>query len=343
MEINSVKYISELLYHHDCVIIPGFGGFIGNYAPAVINPMHHTFHPPFKSLLFNIHLRQNDGLLAVRISQGEKISYQEAIEHIANMVRSWNEVIEKGEELVIDKVGKITREAENILQFEQDFSTNYLPDAFGLTPFVSPAIRRPGLQDKIEKKIGRYIAEPGGKHRMVPKALKWAAILTIPVGIAAYLSIMNIDQIRNFRENYSGIFSARTEHGKGKEINSNLTKSYSSYRSGNDQQTYAAENKMPAKGSAVITIYIPSPPVRPAIASKDQPYAIIVGAFRFRENADNLVLKLKEEGYDASVHDVTTSGLFRVCLGAYDNKEEALKILASVRTKDYSSAWLLKK
>ena len=56
--------IAELLSAHDCVIIPGLGGFIGNYSPARIDPVHHAFQPPFKKLLFNINLKQNDGLLA---------------------------------------------------------------------------------------------------------------------------------------------------------------------------------------------------------------------------------------------------------------------------------------
>lgn len=57
MKIIIEKYISELLYQYDCVIIPGFGGFIGNYSPALIDPIYHTFHPPYKSLLFNINLK----------------------------------------------------------------------------------------------------------------------------------------------------------------------------------------------------------------------------------------------------------------------------------------------
>ncbi|MEC8853074.1 MAG: SPOR domain-containing protein, partial [Bacteroidota bacterium] len=32
-------YISDLLYLHDCVIIPGFGGFVGNKKSAFIHPV----------------------------------------------------------------------------------------------------------------------------------------------------------------------------------------------------------------------------------------------------------------------------------------------------------------
>ncbi|MCX6268123.1 MAG: hypothetical protein NTW16_12315, partial [Bacteroidetes bacterium] len=70
--------IADLLSLHDCVIIPGFGGFIGNYSPARIDQVNHTFHPPTKELLFNVNLKQNDGLLASAIAASWMISYADA-------------------------------------------------------------------------------------------------------------------------------------------------------------------------------------------------------------------------------------------------------------------------
>ena len=74
-----------------------------------------------------------------------------------------------------------------------------------------------------------------------------------------------------------------------------------------------------------------------------KPFAIIVGAFRFHENADNLVAKLKLEGYDARIYDVTTTGLSRVSVGTFSSREEAIVQLTVVRANNYSSAWLLSK
>jgi len=72
-------HIARLLEEHDCVILPGFGGFIGNYAPARIDPVSHSFIPPAKKILFNINLRQNDGLLYNRIVTDEGVSYADAL------------------------------------------------------------------------------------------------------------------------------------------------------------------------------------------------------------------------------------------------------------------------
>lgn len=340
MKHNIEKYIPELLSQHDCVIIPGFGGFIGNYSPAVINPLHHTFYPPYKSLLFNIHLKQNDGLLASRIAQGEKILYREALEQVSMMVTAWNDLLEKGNSLLIDNVGQIRKENDGILQFEQDYTVNYLPEGFGLSSFVSPAIRRPGMQDKIEKKINRYINAPGGKQRKLTRGLKWAAVMALPVGLAVYLSLTNMDQIRTFSESYSGFLFPKSAP---------VTKKPESTK-----KSYVIHHTTtPGLPSPAVVKPLPQaknnlPPAAKELSkipdfSGNKSYAIIVGAFRFRENADNLVLKLKQEGYEAGIFDVTKTGLFRVTVGTFDNKKDALRHLASVRTTNNSSAWLLSK
>ena len=68
------KYISELLFLHDCVIIPQFGGFVGNNKSAVLNETTGIITPPSKEILFNLNLQTNDGLLINHISKSEGIS-----------------------------------------------------------------------------------------------------------------------------------------------------------------------------------------------------------------------------------------------------------------------------
>jgi cell division septation protein DedD len=339
MKHNIAKYIPELLSQHDCVIIPGFGGFIGNYSPAVINPLHHTFYPPYKSLLFNIHLKQNDGLLASRISLGELIRFEEALEQISMLVTDWNDRLEKENALLIEKVGRILKEDDGTLQFEQDPSVNYLPEAFGLSSFVSPAIRRPGMQDKIEKKINRYIHAPSGKPRKLTRGLKWAAVMALPVGIAVYLSLTHMDQIRNLKESYSAfLFSNPATATKKPDVSK---KTYVIKHTTVTSKAEPAPTSKPQDQKSIQPA-VKEPTITSGIAAGN-PYAIIVGAFRFKENADNLVVRMKQEGYEAGIFDVTRTGLYRVTVGTFGNREDALVQLAAVRKTSNSSAWLLAK
>jgi hypothetical protein len=339
MSINIVKYIPELLYRHDCVIIPGFGGFIGNYSPAIIDPVYHTFYPPFKSLLFNIHLKQNDGLLASHISQSEYITYEKAMELISQMLKEWNQELENSRFIIIENVGKLLKEDNDIIQFEQDPTNNYLSDSYGLTSLVSPAIRRPGMQDKLEKKLNRYINSPSGRSVKLTRTLKWAAVVALPLGLAAFLSISNMDQLKSFHENYTGFLFSNSAPVAKKAIEpmrvlSSLKRKDSPIQTINNvQSTTILQEKEIAK-----------PILRGSPNSFiNNPYAIIVGAFRVRENADKLVAKLTKEGFNGVIYDTTRTGLFRVSIGSYINREEAIGQLAMVRSKNYSSAWLLSK
>ncbi|MCK5765559.1 MAG: SPOR domain-containing protein, partial [Bacteroidales bacterium] len=65
------RYISELLFDHDCVILPGVGGFLTNYSGARIHPIRHSFQPAARTLVFNANLRTNDGLLIDYVSRAQ--------------------------------------------------------------------------------------------------------------------------------------------------------------------------------------------------------------------------------------------------------------------------------
>jgi cell division septation protein DedD len=340
MNTNIEKYIRELLYEHDCVIIPGFGGFIGNYSPARINPVYNTFYPPYKSLLFNIHLKQNDGLLASRISQAGKIPYANAMDLIREMLADWNRELENGQELVIEGVGKIVKEPGGILHFEQDTSVNYLPESFGLTSLVSPAIRRSGRQVEMGKKPVRHIPASPDRSGALAGTLKWAAVMALPVGLAIFLSLSSIDQIRSFQQNYTGFFLSKSVP-VAKKIAGSSKIILPVKRSVHTLQNTIDQNQPASAGTASQKV---KPEARETSGSDvNKPYAIIVGAFRFRENADNLVAKLKEEGYDSGICDINPTGLFRVTIGSYTTRDEAIRQLAAARSGNYSSAWLLTK
>ena len=137
-----VNYISELLFHHDCVILPGLGGFIGNYKPAQVHPVSHTFHPPSKSILFNTNLIQDDGLLLNSITISEKISYKEAKIRVEEFVGDCKFKLGNSETVIFEKVGRIKKEPNGSLIFYPDSSVNYLRESFGMTSFVSPVIIR---------------------------------------------------------------------------------------------------------------------------------------------------------------------------------------------------------
>ena len=85
------RHIADLLYHHECVIVPGLGGFIKANIPARIIHTSHEFFPPSGTLAFNSGLAANDGLLANHIASVQNTSYREALYEI----KKWVEILKK--------------------------------------------------------------------------------------------------------------------------------------------------------------------------------------------------------------------------------------------------------
>ena len=60
--IELSQHIEVLLLENDCVIVPGLGGFVAHYTPA-IQVEENMFLPPTRTIGFNPQLKLNDGLL----------------------------------------------------------------------------------------------------------------------------------------------------------------------------------------------------------------------------------------------------------------------------------------
>ena len=131
MDITAI--IRELLFGYDCVILPGFGGFIGNRIPSRIDKSTSTFYPPLKQISFNRNLNYNDGLLIGKISQKFGISYIEARgivdDFVSNVRIKW-----PGRKFFLI-IGSFHVNRESNIQFEPDMSSNYNLDSYGLESF----------------------------------------------------------------------------------------------------------------------------------------------------------------------------------------------------------------
>ncbi len=164
------KYIGDLLFDYECVVIPGLGGFIINDKPAQVNYDTHYFKPPFREIMFNPYLRTNDGLLLNYIAKEENVTYQEAKKRIDAFARACIHALDTGKQIRFDKVGTIRKDQSDKVIFIQDTSVNYNPNAFGLSPFISPAVHRITQEEKIKEVIKKV--KPTKKEKAEPVASK---------------------------------------------------------------------------------------------------------------------------------------------------------------------------
>ena len=174
--MDITAFIRELLFGHDCVIVPGFGGFIGNYTPARIDKNSGTFYPPVKQISFNRNLNHNDGLLIGKISGFSNMNYGDARNMIEEFVAELRKKLEKGEKIVFENIGSFVNNQEGNIQFEPDRNANYHLDSYGLESFQFLPLE--GYD--VRKRIIRHVEKDPVRQASMRKIL-WRAAVIIPL------------------------------------------------------------------------------------------------------------------------------------------------------------------
>lgn len=180
-------YISDLLFEHDCVTVPGFGSFLANYKSAHYDLSQEKFSPPFKQISFNSQIKDNDGTLAKYVSKKMGITFDQAVKEIHQIVLSWSIKV-KTETIILKNLGEIYFSSDHRMVFVPDNSVNHLKDSFGLSPIF---VRQ--IKDKSSSNVVRL-----EKKKPVKSFYKTAAVWTLLIiGLGAALYI---NQRNNFLE-----------------------------------------------------------------------------------------------------------------------------------------------
>lgn len=347
--MNFDKYICDLLLQNDCVIIPDFGGFVANYTSAKIHPSQHTFNPPFKNIVFNKNLKNNDGLLAHHITTAEKVSYSDACKFVTHIVDDYNKNLKRGNKIEIKNVGALYLDVEQNIQFDPDKSFNYLLDSFGLNAFQSPPIKRENYRETIPKKFVDRKTLPSEKRGRNLK--RYAAIaVTIPLLFAAFWIPLKTDLIKNI--NYSSLnpFAGKESNISENKVNvpaKTITVdraekiAIDDIKSTAEESNSASVDEVPANSLQPAKSSVPVSSELLAAEDKSKKYHVIGGCFAVLNNAEKLVNKLKENGHNASIID-QFNNLYRVRYSSYADKNEALEALVKIRSSN-PDAWLLVK
>ena len=167
------NHISELLFKHDCVTVPGFGSFLGNYKSAEYDFKEEKFHPPYKQISFNAQIKDNDGLLAKLISLELNLSYDDALKKIHQEVIDWKQKLQY-QTVQLKKIGELYLNSEKSIVFVPVKSVNHLKDSFGLTTLYVSQLNQ-DKSDKV-KNIPTYF-KPVKKSNLFKTAAIWICLV----------------------------------------------------------------------------------------------------------------------------------------------------------------------
>lgn len=289
-EVDITAFIRELLFGHDCVIVPGFGGFIGNYTPAQVDRNSGSFFPPVKQISFNRNLNHNDGLLAGRISSSLNINYGDARTIVENYVTDLRNRLANGEKVVFDNIGSFINNQEGNVQFEPDRTSNYHLDSYGLESFQCFPLE--GYD--VRKRIIKYSSKEPVKPVSIRKIM-WRAAIILPL-----LSVMVAVPLK------TNLFKPRVEVST---LNPLVSAEFEHNKVAVDK--IAKEESAKPTVSVAVTESIAIAPADEPVSPASGGYHLITGSFKSHDNAVKQVNMLIEEGFAPEI--VTApNGFFRV-------------------------------
>lgn len=300
------QQISNLLFTHECVIIPNLGALVSTPVSADIDTDKNMFLPPSKEIGFNRSLSHNDGLLISTLARQNDLSYGKAKVMVEEFVGEVMTKINNGGKAEIKKIGSLKKDALGNLQFDAEHSVSYSAEAYGLSSFHFTSIST-SQKPVVENARVRRLLQPVG-------------IKQIAASVAMVIGLFAISQsVKNPLHNKEAI----------------TANALSFVTSGNPdevtEETYVATEKEVNESIAEEII-----PAKPDV------YFLIAGSFKSENQALRFLNNIKKMGEDQAFVLASPNNRYRVALNGYSSKNDAISDLNAYRNQEnFKTVWVL--
>lgn len=152
--ISLARHIELLLLEHDCVIVPGFGGFIASHEKAQFdNSAESMFLPPYRTIGFNQQLQMNDGLLVQSYMSAYDASYPAACLQMEKEVDCMIDELDSRGVYELEGVGVLTKSMNQSISFSSAESGILTPSLYGLYSFGIKSLEDILKEEEINKAL----------------------------------------------------------------------------------------------------------------------------------------------------------------------------------------------
>lgn len=339
-----IRHIEILLLDNDCVVIPGFGGFVTSHAPSTYIEDENLFLPPIRTVGFNDQLKEDDGLLRKAYCTTYNISEQEAKDLIASHIQAIEkELLENG---ICDmgSLGTFTIEEGNI-RFSPCEAGTVCPSFYGLDAIVFPKLETNNTDIKLEPNKGKKITVNSDEIVIRIKKTWLNNIAAVAAVVILFLIIspkaQNTGIVSSEKADFALLMSTQptVKTSERPNISSNNKKNDNSEKKAEvkNEKTSAPVSKPTAKATSSDT----QTKKTEADNKEDGIYVVVASAIP-EANAKAFVAKLHKEGYtDATLYK--KGKMIRVVFSGFASEAEAYQKLKSLRQRSdrFNSAWVL--
>ncbi len=373
---NLARHIELLLRDNDCVILPGFGGFIAHDVPAYYVSEEGLYYPPSRSISFNASITMNDGLLAQSYMKSYQVGYARANYMIDVAMEQLTDTLDEEGSVTLPHIGTLTQDVYQSLRFIPEAVGIASPLHFGLGSFV---IKELALLNKTveaqpksvsrnsDTRKGRVISLHINKevlHRIMSTAavLLLLLMVALPTGVHRSTDIASL-HLTQLITAPQALATEPTPAPVAVEVaveKADTTQMAATYPAATEIPAPAVETgnetiaaaPITAEPTAIEPITIEpaqaeAPGIQalqPTVTEEQQPtktYHIIVASLPSMRGADEELDRYTDMGYTSAML-VERDDRVRISLVQFTDKDEANEYLKTLRQSDkFQNAWLL--
>ena len=357
MQIDVSAALSELLYEHQTVVIPGFGGFTSKYQSASVDYVQGAVEPPSKTVEFNPNLQINDGVLAEFLRKKYSISVDEAMTAIQTYVDEQKAILNNKEIIEIPKIGRLYLDYKHNLKYLPD-TTNFNTNSFGLPSLKVQPVQRATTHMPPKASVATANTRSAATANAVSTPQQpsyqtitprqgslpenwWLWLLCILAVIFMMYSTYTIVWGGDDSDDTQQIDSDRVNKSPLEENDEAIADVVDDPEDEEDFQMDATEEEIVEDESTDETDEAPIDSEAPTIAPDQVETVVIVHTFRSRSNADRMTKKLLNDGYNP--HTKKESNLYKVgVLFAAESDSEVDELIAALKQEYKSSPFVWK-
>ncbi|MFC2100527.1 SPOR domain-containing protein [Bacteroidota bacterium] len=368
------KYISDLLFENNKLIIPGLGALIGTPQPAKINEDGQSISPPKKLITFDPNDKNADNVLARHISKSENITQIATKKIINDFVNDTIRELKEGKRVRLAEIGVFSMDQKGNILFNEEEDVNYLTDSFGLDKVKTTVIKepesKPAETEEIKTEEPKPLVTEKNKVQSEEKVIEkiendkkkipvfiWILIVLFPI-IVFLLTLWVVnpeyldkqskllgEKIINIKESVFPIKDVIIEPDStadNKTINDTSNASSTSI----DKPALQEERNLPEpvqtddKTNETANVKVEKPATTSGSELLEFNFYLIAGSFKDKSNASRLVSQLQKKGFDSKIIGLSVSGLHMVCYNGWSTREEAQKELYRIKVENNADSWI---
>ncbi len=364
--ISLSRHIETLMLTHDCVIVPGLGGFVTHYVSARHVPGEQLFLPPYRSVGFNARLTVNDGLLVQSYMQTYDTTYPETVRLIDDEVTRLKEQLQRDGEYELSGIGRLKLGIGGSYEFIPCEAGVLSPELYGLDAFMQPTVTQ-----NVSSEEGTASSKPTLPLRTKYKRFRLKRTdrdytLSISKELVNYVVAALVAVVCYFAwatPISSGLYSTPGMQTTASMAYEELfSPRQADHRQTKAEPTNAQQTILPGEQPARTNqqTQVPNEPTRLVNTQAAQPqhsttaphatpelheqaahYTIVLASSITQENAERMSRQLKAQGH-SEVRPYTRGRMVRVIYGKYATEAQAREAMRTLRNKDFASdAWVM--